>query len=89
MACAAPVVSTSAGALPEVVGDAGLLVPPADIKALVDAISALLTDSERRQSLGEAGYKRAIQNFNWRTAASRTLDVYAEKLGHNKRLNLK
>ncbi len=89
MACAAPVVSTSAGALPEVVGDAGILVPPADTKALVDSISALLADAEKRQLLGEAGYKRVIQNFNWRTTASHTLDVYAEKLEYDKHFNLK
>lgn len=89
MACAAPVVSTSAGALPEVVGDAGVLVPPGDTKALVDSISALLANVEKRRSLGEAGYQRVIRNFNWRTAASRTLDIYAEKLEYDKRLNPK
>lgn len=86
MACAAPVVATTAGALPEVVGDAGLLVPPADVKALVDSISALLTDKEKRCSLGEAGHKRVIQNFNWRTTATRTVDVYAEAIEYHKHL---
>lgn len=80
MACGAPVVATTAGALPEVVADAGLLVPPGDVKALVDSISALLHNKEKRRSLGEAGHKRVAQNFNWRTAAKRTLDVYSEAL---------
>lgn len=80
MACGAPVVATTAGALPEVVADAGLLVPPGDVKALVDSISSLLHNEEKRRSLGEAGHKRVAQNFNWRTAAKRTLDVYSEAL---------
>lgn len=80
MACAAPVVATTAGALPEVVGDAGLLVPPADVRGLVNAISALLNDREKRCLLGEAGHRRATRNFNWHTAARRTLDVYSEAL---------
>jgi len=78
MACGAPVVATTAGALPEVVGDAGLLVPPGDVRALAAAISALLNNEERRRLLGEAGHRRITQNFNWETAARRTLDIYAE-----------
>ncbi len=85
MACGAPVVATTAGALPEVVGDAGLLVPPGDVRALVDAISALLDNREKRCSLGEAGHRRTTRNFNWRTAARRTLDVYSEALEQVKR----
>ncbi len=80
MACGAPVVATTAGALPEVVGDAGLLVPPGDIRALVNAISALLHDRAKRLSFGQAGQRRATQNFSWQTAAIRTLDVYSEAL---------
>ncbi len=84
MACGAPVVATTAGALPEVVGDAGLLVPPGDVGALASAIAALLKDEEKRRSLGEAGHKRVAQNFNWQTAARRTLEVYAEALERQK-----
>jgi len=84
MACGSPVVATTAGALPEVIGDAGLLVPPRDVKTLVDAISALLKDEQRRRSLGEAARRRAVQNFNWQTAAKRTLDVYFEALERQK-----
>lgn len=58
MACGVPVISTLGGALPEVVGDAGILVPPADAAALRDAIVALLNDPERRMRLGEAGLAR-------------------------------
>ena len=58
MACAVPVISTTGGALPEVVGDAGILVPPADHEALAAAITGLLDDPERATALGEKGFKR-------------------------------
>jgi glycosyltransferase involved in cell wall biosynthesis len=80
MACGVPVVSTTAGALPEVVGDAGILVPSADTKALAEAISALVVSPNKRKHLSEMGRKRIVQMFNWRNTAQRTVDVYAEAI---------
>jgi len=80
MACGVPVVSTTAGALPEIVGDAGILVPPADAKALAEAISALVISPNKRKHLSEMGRKRVMQMFNWRNTAQRTADVYAEAI---------
>jgi glycosyltransferase involved in cell wall biosynthesis len=87
MACGAPTVSTTAGALPEVVGDAGILVPPADVKALVDAISALMLNRDKRKHLSQIGRRRILQAFNWRNTAKRTVDVYAEAKEFQKHLN--
>jgi glycosyltransferase involved in cell wall biosynthesis len=87
MSCGAPVVSTTAGALPEVVGDAGTLVPPADVGALADAISALVISSNKRKHLSEIGRKRIVQMFNWQNTAKRTADVYAEAIEYQKYLN--
>jgi glycosyltransferase involved in cell wall biosynthesis len=87
MACAAPVVSTTAGALPEVVGDAGILVPPADAGALVSAISSLITTPDVRQRLGEGGRRRIVHTFNWTNTAKQTLEVYAEAIDYQKYLN--
>ena len=78
MACGAPVVSTTAGALPEVVGDAGLLVPPADSHALTNSIAQLLDDPERRKEFSILGRKRILEQFSWKEAAKRTLEVYLE-----------
>ncbi len=78
MACGVPVISTVGGALPEVVGDAGVLVPTADSKALEEAIISLLDDPDRRQRLGEAGLKRVKGAFTWKHAAQKTVDVYRE-----------
>ncbi len=89
MACGAPVVSTTAGALPEVVGDAGIMVPPADSKALANAISALLEHPEKLQELGKKGRKRIIEQFSWKDTARKTADVYCEAIEKNSRLLIK
>jgi glycosyltransferase involved in cell wall biosynthesis len=78
MACGTPVISTSGGALPEVVGDAGVLVPPGDRGALEEAILYLLDSPEKRQELGQAGLRRVQNAFTWRHAALKTVDVYRE-----------
>ena len=55
MACGVPLISTSGGALPEVVGDAGMIVPPADAKALANAITHLLNVSRREKEIRASG----------------------------------
>ena len=87
MACGAPVVSSTAGALPEVVGDAGILVPPADVKALTEAISSLIVSPNKRKHFSEIGRKRILRMFNWRNTAKATADVYAEAIEYQKYLN--
>jgi len=83
MACAVPVVSTTGGALPEVLGDAGILVPPADAAALARAIGELLDNPPRAQELGQAGYRRVQQHFTWQKAAEKTVAAYHEVIhGH-------
>ena len=76
MACGVPVVSTTGGALPEVVGDAGILVPPANTRALADAISRILDHPAAAARMGEAGRRRAEKLFTWQRAARLTEDVY-------------
>jgi glycosyltransferase involved in cell wall biosynthesis len=87
MACGVPTVSTTAGALPEVVGNAGILVPPADVRALVDAISTLIINPDERKHLSEAGRRRIMREFNWRNTAKHTMDVYAEAIDYHKHQN--
>jgi len=76
MACGVPVIATTGGALPEVVGNAGELVPPADPEALAQAITRLLTDPDHAAALGKAGYERVHQRFTWKNAAQQTVDAY-------------
>jgi glycosyltransferase involved in cell wall biosynthesis len=83
MACGVPVISTTGGALPEVVGNAGVLVPPADPPALAEAMRQLLGNPGRAEELGRAGYERVQKNFTWARAAEKTVAVYREVLdGH-------
>jgi glycosyltransferase involved in cell wall biosynthesis len=88
MACEVPVVSTRAGALPEVVGEdgtAGLLVPPRDSRTLARAIEQLLDRPEQRAAMGEAGRRRVLEHFTWKRAAERTVAVYREAIEERQR----
>ncbi len=80
MACGVPVISTTGGALPEVVGDAGILVPPADSDALAKAITDLFDNPERAKEIGIAGYNRVQDLFTWKKAAEKTVEVYREAI---------
>ncbi len=79
MACGVPVVATTGGALPEVVGrsgETGLLVPPNDPPALAAAIAGLLDDPAARGRLGAAGRERVLRRFTWQITAQGTADCY-------------
>ena len=70
-----PVVCSNRGSLPEVVGDAALLVDPTDIRQLGQAVEALLTQDELRERFGRLGRERA-RTFTWRKCAEMTCDLY-------------
>jgi glycosyltransferase involved in cell wall biosynthesis len=79
MSCGVPLVATTGGALPEVVGTDGetsLLVPPGDPAALAATIAAALDDPERRAAIGAAGRRRVIERWSWRSTAERTVEQY-------------
>jgi alpha-1,3-rhamnosyl/mannosyltransferase len=79
MACGAPVIASSASSLPEVVGEAGVLVDPLDAMALAESMQALLEDAPRREALAAAGVARAA-GFTWRRCAEKALGVYRRAL---------
>ena len=85
MACGVPVISTTGGALPEVVGNAGILVPPANSSALAKAIGELLANPLKAQDLGLAGYRRVQKHFSWQKAAEKTVNVYREVIDGHRR----
>ena len=75
MACGTPAVVANVSSLPEVVGDAALLVAPNDVEELTVALWRLLTDDQVWTELQQKGFKRA-ERFSWARAARETLDVY-------------
>jgi glycosyltransferase involved in cell wall biosynthesis len=81
MAAGVPVVATTGGAIPEVVGRDGktaALVPPADAGALAVMIAELLDDPARRASIGAAGRARVVERYSWQATARETVDLYRE-----------
>jgi len=79
MSCGVPVVATTGGALPEVVGvsgETGLLVEPNDPDALVGAIRQLLDDAQLRARLGANGRRRVMERFTWEVTARGTAACY-------------
>ena len=79
MSCGVPVVATTGGALPEVVGvsgETGLLVEPNDPDALVAAIGQLLDDADLRATLGANGRDRVMHRFTWEVTARGTAACY-------------
>ena len=75
MAAGAPVVCSSATSLPEVVGDAGLLVDPRNREEVAAALETVLTDTALATDLRRRGRERAA-NFTWEAAAAATVEVY-------------
>ena len=81
MACATPLVTTDAGALPEVVGtDAGLRVRAGDVGELTAALQRVLDSPSLGEQLGHAGRQRVLDSYTWRATAQRTADWYAQTL---------
>lgn len=79
MACGVPLVATTGGALPEVVGkdgETGLLVTPDDPGALAAAISRLLDDQELAARLGSGGREHVLGRFTWHATAAGTTEHY-------------
>jgi glycosyltransferase involved in cell wall biosynthesis len=70
-----PVIASTAGSVPEVVGDAGLLLDPLDQAAWTNAIVDIVNDEQKRARMRAAGLRRASE-FTWRRTALLTLDAY-------------
>jgi glycosyltransferase involved in cell wall biosynthesis len=75
MACGAPVVASNRAAMPELLGDAGLLVDPEDVQALADSIAQIINDRTLAGELGQRGLARSRQ-YSWAATARRTMAVY-------------
>ncbi|GAB3653416.1 glycosyltransferase family 4 protein [Actinocorallia lasiicapitis] len=76
MASGTPLVASAAGALPEVVGDAAVLVKPGDVEDLAAAIRRLHDSPEERATVGLAGYQRVQERYTWKAVAIATVEHY-------------
>jgi glycosyltransferase involved in cell wall biosynthesis len=86
MAAGVPVVGSSSGAIPEVIGDAGLVVPERDPGALAQAIDRVLTEPGLRRTLVERGRQRVHDHYAWPVIADQTLDLFRSAVGHRRRV---
>ncbi|MFF7676699.1 GT4 family glycosyltransferase PelF [Actinacidiphila glaucinigra] len=82
MLCGRATVSTEAGAVREVIGGTGLVVPPRNPKALAEACVALLRDPERRQRLGAAARERALELFTVERNLAAFREIYLDLVAH-------
>jgi len=81
MACGVPVITSAVSSMPEVTGDAGILIAPGDVDALASAMLRVLTDRALHATLVARGVARA-RMFSWERTAQATLDVYTRVAQH-------
>ncbi len=83
MACGTPVVGSNRGGIPEVLGEAGILVNPDEVEALADALSSLLERADYRAALGRAAYLRCREMFDWDIIAQHWASLLEEVRGES------
>ena len=80
MACKVPVITTSGGAIPEVIKDCGIIVEPGKSKELEKAILTLLPNEELKKSLAEKGFQRICKDLQWSEVAIRATEMYEAEI---------
>ncbi len=76
MACGTPVISSNISSMPEIAGDAAILVDPYDVGALAEAMHKVLIDAKLREGLAKKGFER-VKKFSWEQCAMETLKVFS------------
>lgn len=76
MACEVPVIGSSSGEIPQVIGDAGLIFPEGDVTALKNALLKIFTDKNLQKEIGRQGRERVEQMFTQKIIAEETYKVY-------------
>ena len=80
MACGVPVVGSDSGEIPEVIGDAGLIVPEGNASVLARALQCLYDDRELREDLSRRGRRRVLERFTHAHVADLTAKAYRQAL---------
>jgi glycosyltransferase involved in cell wall biosynthesis len=86
MACGAPTIASNVSSLPEVTGDAAVLVDPMDVPQIARDMGDLLQDGDQRDRLRQEGLKRAAR-FTWQAAARKTLAIYEQATKADSQMN--
>ncbi|NJN10974.1 MAG: glycosyltransferase family 4 protein [Richelia sp. RM1_1_1] len=79
MACGTPVITSNVTSLPEVAGDAAIIVNPTDVEAIVEAVCGLKNNAEYRKSLIDKGFDR-VKLFSWEKTAEQVANIYSSHL---------
>ena len=87
MACGVPLISSSGGALPEVIKDTGIIIPPKNIKEIYNSVDYLLSSPHRAIELAEKGLQRANSKFSWIAIAKKLEKVYYKEIEIHKHAN--
>ena len=87
MACGVPLISTSGGALPEVVKDTGIIIPSKSTKEIFNTIDFLLSSPDKAKELSEKALERARSKFSWETIAKKLEKVYFKEIEIYKHAN--
>lgn len=86
-ACKIPVIATSVGGLPEVIESEknGIIVPPKNVEATVNALERLITDANLRIEMGENGRKKVEEKYNWSANIDQMIDLYKQTILNHKK----
>ena len=87
MACGVPLISTSGGALPEVVKDAGIIIPPKNVKEIYNSVDLLLSSPDIAKDFAKKALKRANSKFSWEAVAKKLEKVYFKEIEIYKHAN--
>lgn len=79
MSCGCPVITSNTSSLPEVVGDAGIMIDPVDVDSLTESMHKIITDNDLKKELSKKSLERA-KLFNWKKTAKETWKVYEDVL---------
>ena len=87
MACGVPLISSSGGALPEVIKDTGIIIPPKNVKEIYNSVDYLLSSPHIAKELAEKGLQRANSKFSWAAIAKKLEKVYYKEIEIHKHAN--
>ena len=87
MACGVPLISSSGGALPEVIKDTGIIIPPKNVEEIYNSIDYLFSSPHIAKDLAEKGLQRANSKFSWAAIAKQLEKVYYKEIEIHKHAN--